>query len=112
MSIAILDPPAENPALARAQPCPCQAASARARPRAAARKSMAARGSLLALACVLLAACGPGERAEDQPPPLKDTAFGDMAGTLDKARGVEDTALQHKEAIDRALERDERTGEP
>jgi nitrous oxide reductase accessory protein NosL len=61
----------------------------------------------VALAAVL-AACGAADdstRAE--PPPVEETAFGDMVGTMDEARGVEDTTMQHKENIDQALRESE-----
>lgn len=65
--------------------------------------------SLLSLALVasLLAACG-SEQKPSEPPPVADTAFGDMAGAIDKARAVEGTVQDHKEAIDRALEQNEK----
>jgi hypothetical protein len=64
--------------------------------------------SLLSLALVasLLAACG-SERKPAEPPPVEDTVFGDMAGAVDKARAVEGTVQDHKQAIDRALEQNE-----
>ena len=49
---------------------------------------------------VLLAAC----TQKQEPPPVKDTAFGDMVGTMDRARGVEDTTMQHKADTDKALD--------
>lgn len=60
--------------------------------------------SCLALVATL-AACGP-DPAPKEPsplPPVKDTFAGDMAGTMDKARGVEATTMQHKEDMDRAV---------
>jgi hypothetical protein len=66
-------------------------------------------GSML-VTSMLLAACGSSaEDARHEPPAMKDTAFGDLAGTLDEARAVEGTTLRHKQAIDEALERDEGT---
>jgi nitrous oxide reductase accessory protein NosL len=66
-----------------------------------------------ALALVaMLAACGATEdspRAE--PPPVEETAFGDMVGTMDKARGVEDATLQHKQSLDAAVDASEGGGE-
>jgi hypothetical protein len=64
--------------------------------------------SLLSLALVasLLAACG-SEQKPTEPPPVEDTVFGDMAGAVDKARAVEGTVQDHKQAIDRALEQNE-----
>lgn len=61
------------------------------------------------LFAMLLAACGSTDEAakRPQPPPVKDTAFGDMVGTMDKARGVEATMEQDKQALDRALEQSE-----
>lgn len=63
--------------------------------------------SLFAIAVALsaLIACGQGEPApEPTPPPVEDTAFGEMVGTLDKARAVEDTTMRHKEELDRQLD--------
>ena len=64
--------------------------------------------SLLSLALVasLLAACG-SEQQSSQPPPVADTAFGDMAGAIDKAHAVEGQVQEHKEAIDRAHDQNE-----
>lgn len=66
--------------------------------------------SLLSLALVasLIAACG-SEQKPAEPLPVEDSAFGDMAGAVDKARAVEGTVQDHKEAIDRALEQNEST---
>ena len=65
--------------------------------------------SLLSLALVasLLAACG-SENKPSEPLPVEDTVFGDMAGAVDKARAVEGTVQDHKAAIDRALEQNEK----
>ena len=60
----------------------------------------------LALMASLLAACG-SEQQPTEPPPVADTAFGDMAGAVDKARAVEGQLQDHKEAVDRALEQNE-----
>jgi hypothetical protein len=60
---------------------------------------------LAGIAALALAACGSSEPPpEEAPPPVSETAFGDMVGTMDKARGVEDTTQEHKQALDRALE--------
>jgi outer membrane lipoprotein-sorting protein len=63
----------------------------------------------LVLASVLLAACGSADdgskRAE--PPPVEETVFGDMAGTMDKARAVESTMQQHTESLNRTMEQSE-----
>lgn len=50
-----------------------------------------------------ISACGD----KRDPPPVKDTVFGDTVGTLDKARKVEDMTLQHKSDIDAALKSQE-----
>ena len=57
----------------------------------------------------LLGGCGAAENEteERQPPPVEDTVFGDTVETLDRARGVEDTVMQHKQELDRRLEQDE-----
>jgi hypothetical protein len=55
-----------------------------------------------------LGACGSaddGSRAA--PPPVEDTAFGDMVGSMERARAVEDVTLQHKESLDRAVRKSE-----
>ena len=64
----------------------------------------AARRFLVALlVSVALAACG-GEREPKEPLAAKDTAFGDMVEAQERARAVEDTTMQHKQDLDRALE--------
>ena len=55
------------------------------------------------LAATAFSACSPGEDAPAEPPPVKDTAFGDMVGTIDKAKGVQDTVDAHKQETDRQL---------
>jgi hypothetical protein len=61
------------------------------------------------LAYMLLQGCGgsPGEGEQREPPPVEETAFGDAVGTMDRARGVEDTTLQHKQDLDRAIDQQE-----
>jgi hypothetical protein len=51
------------------------------------------------LAVLALSSCGSAE-----PPPVQDTVVGDMVGTMDRARSVETTTLQHKQALDEAIE--------
>lgn len=53
-----------------------------------------------------LTACGPDPAPKDPSPlpPVKDTAFGDMVGTMDKARGVEATTMKQKEDMDRSVQ--------
>ena len=41
-----------------------------------------------------------GATSRAEPPPVEDTAFGDMVGTMDKARGVEDTVAAQADRID------------
>jgi hypothetical protein len=53
---------------------------------------------------VILAGCGAGTESARPPPPVEDTVVGDMVGTMDKARGVEATTMQHKEELDRSLQ--------
>ena len=65
----------------------------------------AAHRSLAALCLALaLAGCGGAPEEERQPMPVEDTVFGDTVGTMDKARAVEQTTLQHKEELDRAMQ--------
>jgi hypothetical protein len=45
-----------------------------------------------------------GETQESAAMPVQDSAFGDMVGTMDRARGVEKTQMEHKEAVDRAID--------
>jgi hypothetical protein len=55
-----------------------------------------------------ITACG--SKSEPSPEPsqeaarVKEGAFGDMVGTMDKARAVEGTTMEHKEEIDRSLD--------
>ncbi|MGH8185481.1 MAG: hypothetical protein ACREUC_02880 [Steroidobacteraceae bacterium] len=62
-------------------------------------------------ASLIVTACGSGGESEQpEPPPVEDTVFGDAVGTMDRARGVEDTTLQHKQDLDRAID-EQTTGE-
>jgi hypothetical protein len=54
--------------------------------------------------CCVLSACGSDQDEPREPTPVKDTVFGDAVGTMDKARAVEETTMQHKEDLDRAME--------
>ena len=65
--------------------------------------------SLLSLALVAssLAACG-SEQQPAERPPVEETVFADMAGAVEKARAVEDQLEDHKQAMDRALEQNEK----
>jgi hypothetical protein len=63
--------------------------------------------SLFAVSAALLILVGCGETVdapEPTPPPVEDTAFGEMVGTMDKARAIEDTTMRHKEELDRQLD--------
>jgi hypothetical protein len=51
-----------------------------------------------------LVACGSESEPAREPPPVQDTVFGDMVGTKDKARAVEDSMQQQKEERDRAID--------
>jgi hypothetical protein len=67
----------------------------------------------MAFTVLLLSACGTGSNDSEpdrQPPPVEDTVFGELTGTMDKARAVEDTTLQRKEELDRAMEQQEKAG--
>lgn len=57
---------------------------------------------LATIAIMVLGGCGSSaeHEAPPEPPPVKDTAFGDMVGTMDKARGVQDTVDTHKQDLD------------
>lgn len=62
-----------------------------------------------AILLAALAGCGSSEPPQPPPapPPVQDTAFGDLVGTMDRARGVQDTVQQQKEATDKAIENSE-----
>ena len=56
----------------------------------------------------LVAACGSHEDAKKpDPPPVRDTAFGDLVRAEDKARGVQDSLEKQKEERDRRMEQQE-----
>jgi hypothetical protein len=61
----------------------------------------------LALMLSVIAACsGPQDEQGKAPMKVEDTAFGDMTQTMDRAKAVEQTTLQHKADVDKALESD------
>lgn len=60
------------------------------------------------IAVMLLGGCEPSD--ESQPsgtPPVEARPLDEMTGAMDKARAVQDTTLQHKEDLDRALRENE-----
>lgn len=65
--------------------------------------------TLLGAVILLLVGCGAAEDSSErpEPTPVEETAFGEMVGTLDKARSVEGAVLQQKEDVDRALQESE-----
>ncbi len=75
-------------------------------PNASSIAGMAIKGAAMMVVASLLAACG-SEQKPTEPPPVEDTAFRDMAGAMDKARAVEGTLQEHKEALDRTLQQNE-----
>jgi hypothetical protein len=58
--------------------------------------------SLVLGGCLGLSACGSSE--PPPPPPVKDTVFGEMEATKDRARAVEDVTMQQKKSVDEAVE--------
>jgi hypothetical protein len=64
--------------------------------------------SFAAVLAALLSSCGSGEQSQGFPLPVQDTVFGEMVGTMDKARAVESTMQQHKDALDEAVEEGDR----
>jgi hypothetical protein len=69
--------------------------------------SVVRRFTMALIAALLLSACGAGgEQTEPETttPPVDETVFGDMVGTIDKAKGVQDTVDAHKEETDRRLD--------
>jgi hypothetical protein len=68
-----------------------------------------ARLSLLACCLVALSGCSPPppqdkEQARELGRDTDDTVFDDMIQTEDRARGVEDTVMQQKQATDEAID--------
>jgi hypothetical protein len=63
------------------------------------------------LLSVCLAGCGASTDGPQPPPPVEETAFGDVVSPMDKARNVEDVTLGQKQALDRALEQQEGGGQ-
>lgn len=57
---------------------------------------------ILVCAC-FLAGCG-GSAEPPEPPKVEDTAFGDMVGTMDRARGVQDTVDAQKQQTDQQID--------
>ena len=54
----------------------------------------------LLAALSMMTGCG----SREEPSPVEDSAFGDMTGTMDKARGVESTLQQEKREVDEAID--------
>jgi hypothetical protein len=52
--------------------------------------------------CFVLSACGRSEPPE--PPHAKDTVFGELESTKDRARAVEDVTMQQKQSLDEAID--------
>ncbi len=66
------------------------------------------RAAIIFSGLIVLSACGgEADAPRSEPPPVEETAFGDMVGTMDKARSVEETTKQRKEQLDEALEASE-----
>ena len=65
--------------------------------------------ALLLTGTLTLSACGEPS-APPPPPPVSETVFGDAAGTMDRARAVEDLTMQQKQAMDQAIEQAEGRG--
>jgi hypothetical protein len=55
---------------------------------------------------MVIAACGskPDEQNEPASMKVEDTVFGDMTQTMERAKSVETTTMQHKQDMDRALD--------
>jgi hypothetical protein len=65
---------------------------------------MPAHRTLAALViCCALSACSGSQDEPREPMAVKDTVFGDAVGAMEKARAVEDTTMQRKEDLDRAM---------
>lgn len=63
-------------------------------------------GSIVLL--VALCACGGQDGASRaEPPVIEETAFGEVVGTMDKARAVEDVTRQRTEQLNEALENEQ-----
>lgn len=60
---------------------------------------------LVVLAAGVQSGCANDENTaqREAPPAVEDTVFGDTVQTIDKARAVESTVLQHKDELDRAV---------
>ncbi len=59
--------------------------------------------ALVSLCACVFAGCGSSSEPPE-PPPVEDTAFGDMVGTMDKARGVQDTVDAQKQQTDQQID--------
>ena len=63
------------------------------------------------IAVVLLGGCGSSDESRPSgTPPVEARPLDEMTGAMDKARAVQDTTLQHKEDLDRALRGERRCG--
>jgi|HigsolmetaAR201D_1030396.scaffolds.fasta_scaffold00579_17 hypothetical protein len=64
-------------------------------------------GACIIGATLMIGACG-NEEATRETPPIEDTVFGEMHGTLDKARHVSETSRGRMDQLNEALEQGER----
>ena len=64
---------------------------------------------IVLLACAPQFGCGSdgSDAQRESPPPVEETVFGDTVSTLDKAHAVQDTVLEQKEELDRAISESE-----
>jgi hypothetical protein len=62
----------------------------------------------VAILAMMCAACGSGhEAAAPEPMPPSDTVAGDQVRAMERAKGVETTTMESKQAVDRAVDEGE-----
>jgi hypothetical protein len=63
--------------------------------------------SYLSLLATAILVTGCGSSTPPEPPPVKDTVYGDQVEAMNKARALNETSKERKEDLDKAIDANE-----